>query len=184
MKIKDKALTTGALIFLLSSLAQASDGTMAIVGKITDNTCAVLGASEENGTPSPNLTLTMHRDVSTAAIPNSGNWGENYKYFDIHFSCSSGMVGRNIQIKFSANEYDTYTLLNTDKTGPSNIGFQIRNLHTYGLENFNSSTPATTYPVLDQDFLLRYEVAYTKLNNDPIIAGPILSTVYYDVTYL
>lgn len=184
MKIRNSTLTISILLFLLPSMAQANDGTIAIEGRITDGTCAMLGASEENGIPSTRLMFTMHRDISTAAIPNAQNWNENYKYLDIHFSCSPSMVGRDMRIKFSSTEYDSYTLLNTDKTGPANIGFQIRNMGNFYLENFNPSASAAIIPVMDQDFLLRYEVAYAKLNNDPIIAGPILSTVYYDVTYL
>ncbi|MEE7533593.1 type 1 fimbrial protein [Klebsiella huaxiensis] len=183
MKMKSKILTTGALLFLFSPLVQAGNGTIAVEGKIVDGTCALQGAAEENGTPSTNLTFTMHRDMTTTAIIESEAWGDNYKDFHIHFICASTMISRNIQVKISATEYQNEILLNTDKSGPSNIGFRIRDQDRQFI-NYDHLDPGTTYSIPAEKFSLAYTVSYTRLNNEPIATGPIVSTIYYDVTYL
>lgn len=192
MKIKNSILATTILLTLLSAVAQAQDGTMTVEGKITDGTCTVLGAAMEGEIPSPNASIRLPK-VSTALTKTVGN-SPFYIYLR---GCKSTAALKNIVVGFYANNtFDLFTLNNVSVNGASNLGIGI--IHWYEKTQWGSPSAGTemafngqtdsrsiiTLPENQEDITVMYSATFKKLNPaQPITAGRISSTAYYEVTY-
>lgn len=193
MRIKLKTILPGALLFMSATLAWANEGSLTVLGKISDGTCEISGAAAEGGTPSTNATIRLPK-VSTRLTNGTSDISRFYIYLK---GCKATATLKNIVVGFYANNTSgDYRLTNTTANGASNLGIEI--LHWYektqwgspssGVTmSFNGYTDSRSIIALSEDredIAIMYGASYRKLDPaKPITAGRITSTAYYEVTY-
>jgi len=176
------SLSIGISLILLSSTIQASNGTLTIVGKLTNSTCRILGAAGEGDTPSQNSTIKLF-DIYTERHKNSTYSTPFYIYFrecDLFFH---GMERINVKIK-SANPNDTFALSNMAEFGSKEIFLTI--MHDSSIINFDCLTcyqsPSRGRHKTSRDPVIRYDARYYTFEQR-IKSGPFIAIMNYEVNY-
>lgn len=179
------ALLSAVIIGSSLSAAQASDGTISFTGSITDTTCTVKVNNVAGAAPSVTLP-PVSATVLSAADKTAGD-----TQFTVGLSgcqtggqaiTSTGTPKAKVFFEPGATVTTTGTLKNTAASGATNVDLQLLTGGTPIVAGDASQlTPTGTTLEVTGDTLLPYVVRYHATG--VATAGPVTSSVVYDVVY-
>ncbi|MCS3433159.1 fimbrial protein [Klebsiella sp. BIGb0407] len=179
---------TGGMLSNLS-MANAYDGKITFLGKISNATCEISGGNT-NGTETtnPNFSVTLPT-VSTTAFKSLGDRAGDTDFF-IKLKGSNCLAGDGYAIKFerisSSDFIDPKTgyLKNMRSTGAKNIQLVIsdENKNDFDFTTSKDTSPTKKRETLEDETMFNFGVQYisTAANVTP---GEVEGNVYYSVVY-
>ncbi len=179
MKMKLIAALATAGFAMCSQVATAYDGTIAFSGAVTATTCVI------NGGPGKDFTVTLPT-VQHTAVDNNQVAGRTPFKIELT-SCSAGSNSVHVYFEPIGGTIDSATgyLKNTASSGATNVQISLLNgdaswIDLRGNDGAQNSMAAT---ISNSAATLNYFAQYQGVNNAPVGAGTVASSVIYSLSY-
>lgn len=181
-------ILTGGMLSNLS-MANAYDGKITFLGKISNATCEISGGNTNGAeTTNPNFSVTLPI-VSTTAFKSLGDRAGDTDFF-IKLKGSNCLAGDGYAIKFeriSSSDFidpNTGYLKNMRVNGAKNIQLVIsdENKNDFDFTTSNDTTPTKNRESVTDETVFNFGVQYVSTDTG-VTSGDVEGNIYYSVVY-